>query len=213
MKALLQLKSDAESGSESIDNDDEVIGGTNSKETQLDQHEAKNKDPKLITARDFSLTGLHLGDTSNAVGSKATPAFAFAAHIPGLNTLGISMVRLDIAPSGINPLHTHPRATEILTVIEGTLEVGFITSNPDYRLITKILNKGDVFVFPEGLIHYQKNVEKSHAVAIGALNSQNPGVITIANALFGSNPSIPSDLLEKAFQVDKKLIPVMRSQF
>ncbi|XP_074325355.1 putative germin-like protein 2-1 isoform X1 [Apium graveolens] len=170
------------------------------------------KDPKLVTATDFSLTGFHVaGDTSNAVGSRVTPAFA--AHIPGLNTLGISMVRLDIAPSGINPLHTHPRATEILTVIEGTLEVGFITSNPDYRLITKILNKGDVFVFPEGLIHYQKNVGKSHAVAIGALNSQNPGVITIANALFGSNPSIPSDVLAKAFQVDKKLIPVMRSQF
>ncbi|XP_017226039.1 putative germin-like protein 2-1 [Daucus carota subsp. sativus] len=170
------------------------------------------KDPKLVTASDFSLGGFHLaGNTSNAVGSRVTPAFA--AHIPGLNTLGISMVRLDIAPSGINPLHTHPRATEILTVIEGTLEVGFITSNPDNRLISTILKEGDVFVFPEGLIHYQKNIGKSHAVAIGALNSQNPGVITIANAVFGSNPSIPSDVLAKAFQVNKKLIPVMRSQF
>ena len=93
------------------------------------------KDSKLVTASDFSLAGLHVaGNTNNAVGSRVTPAFA--AHIPGLNTLGISMVRLDIAPSGINPLHTHPRATEILTVIEGTLEVGFITSNPDNRLVS-----------------------------------------------------------------------------
>lgn len=46
------------------------------------------KDPKLVTASDFSLAGLHLaGNTNNAVGSRVTPAFA--AHIPGLNTLGI----------------------------------------------------------------------------------------------------------------------------
>ncbi|XP_017984318.1 PREDICTED: F-box protein At5g07610-like [Theobroma cacao] len=37
------------------------------------------------------------------------------------------------------------------------------------------------------------------AVAFAALSSQNPGVITIANAAFGSDPSINPDLLAKAF--------------
>ncbi|XP_017976570.1 PREDICTED: F-box protein At5g07610 [Theobroma cacao] len=37
------------------------------------------------------------------------------------------------------------------------------------------------------------------AVALAALSSQNPGVITIANAAFGSDPSINPDLLAKAF--------------
>ena len=41
---------------------------------------------------------------------------------------------------------------------------------------------------------------KTNAVAIAALSSQNPGVITIANAVFVSNPPINPDVLVKAFQ-------------
>ena len=136
------------------------------------------------------------------------------AQISGLNTLGISLVRIDYAPNGgQNPPHTHPRATEILVVAEGTLYVGFVTSNPDNRLITKILYPGDVFVFPVGLIHFQFNVGKTNAVAFAALSSQNPGVITIANAVFGSNPSINPDVLVKAFQLDKNVVKTLQSKF
>ncbi|KAI3993161.1 hypothetical protein MKX01_009904, partial [Papaver californicum] len=97
----------------------------------------------------------------------------------------------------MNPPHTHPRATEILTVLEGTLEVGFVTSNPDNILIRKILQKGDVFVFPIGIIHYQRNIGHVNAVAIASLSSQNPGAITIGNAVFGSKPDIRVKFLEK----------------
>ncbi|KAF8408737.1 hypothetical protein HHK36_004805 [Tetracentron sinense] len=170
------------------------------------------KDPKLAQADDFFFSGLHVtGNTSNPVGSKVTPVTA--AQIPGLNTLGISMVRLDYAPWGINPPHTHPRATEILTILEGSLHVGFVTSNPDNRLITKVLQKGDVFVFPVGLVHFQRNVGYGNAVAIAALSSQNPGVITIANAIFGSNPPIATEVLTKAFQVDKSVVDWVQSKF
>ena len=117
------------------------------------------------------------------------------------------------SPRGLNPPHTHPRASEILTVLEGSLEVGFVTSNPENRLISKVLQKGDVFVFPQGLIHFQRNVGNGNAVAIAALSSQNPGVITIANAVFGSKPAISSDLLAKAFQVDAKIVARVQSQF
>ncbi|CAA2980150.1 putative germin-like protein 2-1 [Olea europaea var. sylvestris] len=170
------------------------------------------KDPKLAQANDFFFSGLHLaGNTSNPVGSQVTPVNV--VQIPGLNTLGISLVRIDYAPLGINPPHTHPRATEILTVIEGTLEVGFVTSNPENRLITKKIQKGDVFVFPIGLIHFQRNVGNGNVVAIAALSSQNPGVITIANTVFGSNPAIPSDILAKSFQVDTKTVKMIQSKF
>ncbi|KAG5232763.1 germin protein [Salix suchowensis] len=171
------------------------------------------KDPKLATAKDFFFSGLDIArNTSNPLGSVVTPANV--AQIPGLNTLGISLARVDYAPyGGLNPPHTHPRATEILTVLEGTLYVGFVTSNPDNRLITKVLNPGDVFVFPVGLIHFQFNVGKTKAVAIAALSSQNPGVITIANAVFGSTPPIRSDVLAKAFQVDKNIVDHLQKQF
>ncbi|KAL3739334.1 hypothetical protein ACJRO7_020706 [Eucalyptus globulus] len=170
------------------------------------------KDPETVQANNFSFSGLHLpGNTSNPVGSKVTPVTV--AQLPGLNTLGISMARIDIAPWGINPPHTHPRASEILLVLEGTLEVGFITSNPDNRLISKILQKGDVFVFPQGLIHYQRNTGFGNAVAIAGLGSENPGVITIANVVFGSMPDISVDILAKAFKVDKTVVGQIQSKF
>ncbi|KAI3804926.1 hypothetical protein L1987_26812 [Smallanthus sonchifolius] len=123
------------------------------------------------------------------------------------------MVRIDYAPWGLNPPHTHPRATEVLTVIEGTLQVGFVTSNPDNRFISKVLQKGDVFVLPVGLVHFQRNVGNGYAVAIAALSSQNPGAITIANTVFGANPSISRDVLAKAFQVDKSVVDMIQAKF
>ncbi|XP_009402554.2 germin-like protein 12-1 [Musa acuminata AAA Group] len=153
------------------------------------------------------------GDTGNKLGFNVTPANV--NQIPGLNTLGISMVRIDYVPKGLNPPHTHPRATEIFTVIEGQLFVGFVTSNGEdgNRLFTKMLKKGDVFVLPRGLIHFQFNPGYTNTVAIGALSSQNPGTITIADAVFGSKPPISDDVLAKAFQVDKKTVDWLQAQF
>ncbi|XVF42485.1 hypothetical protein PTKIN_Ptkin01aG0367200 [Pterospermum kingtungense] len=95
-------------------------------------------------------------------------------------TLGISLARLDNAPyGGLNPPHTHPRATEILLVLEGTLYVGFVTSNQDNRLITRVLYPGDVFVFPFDLIHLEFNTGKTNAVAFAGVGSQNPSAIAI----------------------------------
>ncbi|XP_039066729.1 germin-like protein subfamily 1 member 13 [Hibiscus syriacus] len=171
------------------------------------------KDPKLAVPEDFFLQGLNIpGNTSNPVGSMVTPANV--QQIPGLNTLGISLVRIDYAPyGGLNPPHTHPRATEILVVVEGTLYVGFVTSNPENRLFTKVLYPGDVFVFPVGLIHFQFNIGHTNAVAFAGLSSQNPGVITIANAVFGSDPAINPDVLVKAFQLDKNIVKQLQSRF
>ncbi|XP_074330461.1 putative germin-like protein 2-1 [Apium graveolens] len=171
------------------------------------------KDPKVVTENDFFTSGLNIaGDTwSNLVGSNVTTVNV--ARIPGLNTLGISLVRIDFAPWGINAPHTHPRATEILTVIKGTLRVGFVTSNPENRHITKVLNEGDVYVFPQGLIHYQQNIGYGNAVAFAGLNSQNPGVITIANTVFGANPDISADILAKAFQLNKITVQQLQARF
>ncbi|CAN6272699.1 unnamed protein product [Urochloa humidicola] len=171
------------------------------------------KDAKNVTADDFYFSGFtKAGNTSSSKQGSAVTA-ANVAQIPGLNTMGISMVRIDYAPNGMNPPHTHPRATEILTVLEGSLFVGFVTSNPNNTLITKTLNKGDVFVFPKGLVHFQVNNGTGNAVALAGLSSQNPGVITIANAVFGSTPSIADNILAKAFQVNKATLDMMQAQF
>ncbi|CAB4289288.1 unnamed protein product [Prunus armeniaca] len=125
---------------------------------------------------------------------------------------------LQIARSTQNPLGSTVTAVNVDQIAGlntlGTIYVGFVTSNADNnRQFTKVLNKGDVFVFPIGLIHFQLNVGEGDAVAQAALSSQNPGVITIANAVFGSDPPINPEVLAKAFQVDNKAVEYLQKQF
>ncbi|WCJ43706.1 RmlC-like cupins superfamily protein [Euphorbia peplus] len=170
------------------------------------------KNPNDTVAKDFFFSGLNVPrDTNNANGVNVT--LLNVDQIAGLNTLGISLARIDYAPNGgLNPPHIHPRATEILVVVEGTLLVGFVTSNPN-KLFTKTLYPGDVFVFPIGLIHFQFNIAKTKGVAFAGLGSQNPGVITIANAVFGPNPPINPDILAKAFMLDQDMVKDLQEKF
>ncbi|KAK6150868.1 hypothetical protein DH2020_015800 [Rehmannia glutinosa] len=173
------------------------------------------KDPKTVTADDFSYSGLNKpGNITSPVGTKIN--LVFVDELPGLNTLGISMVRIDYAPHGSNPPHVHPRASEILVVLEGTVYAGFISSNPanpndENKLYAKILHPGDVFVFPKGLIHFQYNLGETNAVAYASLSSQNPGVVTIGKAIFGSDPLVLPDLLTNSFQLDGKAVSRLQS--
>ncbi|KAL3538395.1 hypothetical protein ACH5RR_001761 [Cinchona calisaya] len=150
------------------------------------------------TAYDFFTTVLGTpGATNNKQGSAVTAANVM--QIPGLNTLGVSLARIDYAPDGLNPPHTHPRATEIVFVLEGELDVGFITTANVF--ISTTIKKGEVFVFPRGLVHFQKNNGKVPAAVIAAFNSQLPGTQSIAVTLFTSTPPVPDNVLAKAFQI------------
>ncbi|CAL4964092.1 unnamed protein product [Urochloa decumbens] len=163
-----------------------------------------------ISADDFFFTGLrNPGNTDNPAGSNVTAANVDS--FAGVNTLGVSMARIDYAPGGQNPPHTHPRATEIIFVLEGTLEVGFITTAN--VLFTKIINKGDVFVFPRGLVHFQQNRGHGPAAVIAGFNSQLQGTQVIAMTLFGSMPPVSSDILAKAFRIGNGEVDVIKSRF
>ncbi|KAM3356569.1 hypothetical protein P3S68_023283 [Capsicum galapagoense] len=146
------------------------------------------KDPKLVKADDFFASGLN-------VSGSAMSQFGISVNIvdvnvmPGLNTLGISIVRVDLEPQGLVLHHTHPRATELTTVIEGTVYAGFLAPDPanifKSRLFSKILNPGDV---------------------------QNPGFVLIPSSIFASDPPILDDVLAKGFQLDKKVIEELRKK-
>ncbi|KAI7755583.1 hypothetical protein M8C21_015384 [Ambrosia artemisiifolia] len=163
-----------------------------------------------ISANDFFFMGLkNPGLTNNTFG--ATVTAANVQQIPGLNTLGVSMARIDYAPGGINPPHTHPRATEIVFVLEGELDVGFITT--DNKLFPKTIKKGEVFTFPRGLIHFQINNGKVPAAVIAGFNSQLPGTQRVADALFASSPTVDDVVLAKTFQVETKVVEKIKSKF
>lgn len=163
-----------------------------------------------ITADDFFFKGLaNPGATNTTMGSVVTGANV--EKIPGLNTLGVSLARIDYAPDGLNPPHTHPRGTEVIFVLEGELEVGFITTSN--KLFTKNITKGEVFVFPRGLVHFQKNNGAEPAAVIAAFNSQLPGTQSIGATLFGASPEVPDSVLTKAFQVGTKEVDKIKSRF
>ncbi|KAH7567254.1 hypothetical protein ACOSP7_010944 [Xanthoceras sorbifolium] len=158
------------------------------------------KDPKLVTPEDFFFSGAHKpGNTSNPMGSKVTTFNV--AQIPGLNTFGLSMARVDYCPGGLNAPHTHPRASEMFTVLEGTIEVGFITPNPELRHFKKVLKKGDVFVFPFGLVHYQKNVGNGKAAALVAFNSENAGMIPLGGSVLHAQPNMSEDIVARVLKI------------
>lgn len=162
-----------------------------------------------FTANDFFTTILGTpGATNNTLGSVVTGANV--EKVPGLNTLGVSLSRIDYAPEGLNPPHTHPRATEVVFVLEGELDVGFITTAN--VLVSKFIKKGEVFVFPRGLVHFQKNNGKVPAAVISAFNSQLPGTQAIAATLFASTPPVPDNVLTKAFQVGTKEVEKIKSR-
>ncbi|XP_057810287.1 germin-like protein subfamily 1 member 16 [Salvia miltiorrhiza] len=175
------------------------------------------KNPDKVVAKDFLFQGLNIpGNTSNELGFAAT--VVNVDRLPGLNTLGVSSSRNDYAPYGVNPPHTHPRATEVLFLMEGTLYVGFVTSNPAdpnrrNRLFARYLKPGDGFVFPQGLVHFQFNVGNTNAVTFSSFGSQLPGVNVIANAVFGSDPRIKPHVLAKAFRLEENIIDYLQAQF
>jgi quercetin dioxygenase-like cupin family protein len=163
-----------------------------------------------VKVSDFLFQGLNKpGNTNNPTANAVTPVFA--AQFPGLNTLGISLARLDFAQGGINVPHTHPRTTEVLTVLQGQLYVGFVsTAN---QLFATTLNASDVFMFPKALVHFQLNVGVGAAVALSGLSNQNPGVQQVGRALFGSNPPVSDVVLEKTFSIKQTDVHSIRNNF
>ncbi|GMH21970.1 hypothetical protein Nepgr_023813 [Nepenthes gracilis] len=168
------------------------------------------KPASAVTANDFSSDVIaYEGNTSNPFGSNVTGANAMA--FPGLNTLGVSMNRIDLAPGGLNPPHSHPRATELDIVIEGTVTIGFVsTGNVFY---SKVLRKGELFVVPRGLVHFERNIGKGKALIFAAFNGQMPGTVSIAPTLFGAKPPIPDAVLSKAFRVGTGVVDEIKSKF
>ena len=56
----------------------------------------------------------------------------------------------------MNTPHTHPRATEMLYLVNGTITSGMIAEN-GARFVFNTLEAGMAQVFLQGSIHYQQN--------------------------------------------------------
>ncbi|XP_074276696.1 germin-like protein subfamily 3 member 2 [Silene latifolia] len=162
-----------------------------------------------VTVEDFVFSGIKLpGNFSHTeTGFSSIPVNVNS--FPGLNTLGMSMVRADFDVGGVNVPHYHPRATEMGYVLEGTFYAGIVDTQGN--LFAKIIKKGEVMVFPRGMLHFQMNIGDSPGTILGSLDSQNPGVMKIPSSIFGTD--IKEELLQKAFHMSSKEIRSIKKRF
>ncbi|RZC63070.1 hypothetical protein C5167_024837 [Papaver somniferum] len=168
------------------------------------------KPESQVTSSDFVFSGLvEEASTNNPEGAGAR--FGNVKFFPGINTLGISVSRIDLAPGGIVPAHIHPRASEINFSVKGEVNFGFLSTKN--VLYSGVLKAGMMSVVPRGLVHYAKNVGGEKAVVLAILNSQPPGTAFIPSNIFGSKPTIPIDILAKNFRVDETVIANIKSKF
>ncbi|GAB2291618.1 Auxin-binding protein ABP19a [Dionaea muscipula] len=155
------------------------------------------KKPAAVTVDNFVFGGLGAaGNTSNIIKASVTPAFV--GQFPGVNGLGISIARLDLAQGGVIPFHTHPGASEVLVVIQGSITAGFVSSAN--KVYLKTLKKGDIMVFPQGLLHFQVNSGGFPAIAYVSFSSSNPGLQILDFALFAND--LPTELIKTTTFLD-----------
>ncbi|TKV97894.1 hypothetical protein SEVIR_9G524000v4 [Setaria viridis] len=160
-------------------------------------------DPARARAEHFATSAL-----SRATNPSSATPFGFnatvtspAASLPGANAQGLAMARVDLAPGGVAPPHSHPRASEVALVLAGSVLVGF--ADTSYRLYTQLLRAGEAFVFPRGMVHFMYNVDvAAPAVVLSGLNSQSPGAQLVPLSAFLTEPRMPEEILEKAFKIN-----------
>ena len=160
--------------------------------------------PMNITGDYFTYTGFH---------PSPLPPLAFTltkasmAEFPALNGQSVSYARLVFPPGTVNPTHTHPRASELLLVLDGALSVGFVDTAG--KLYTKDLVTGDMFIFPKGLVHYQYNQGTTIAVALSAFGSANAGTVSVPVTVFGTG--VDDAVLAKSFKTDLPTIQKLKA--
>ncbi|KQJ91594.1 putative germin-like protein 9-2 [Brachypodium distachyon] len=160
--------------------------------------------PMNVTADFFTYTGFAFPFLPPATFSVMK---ASMKEFPALEGQSVSYAKLRFPPGTVNPTHTHPRAAELLLVLEGALSVGFVDTAG--KLYTKDLVVGDMFVFPKGLVHYQYNQGAGLAVALSAFGSANAGTVSVPLTVFGTG--VDDVVLAKSFKTDVATVQKLKA--
>jgi hypothetical protein len=128
---------------------------------------------------------------------------------------------LPLTPSS----HVHPRATEFLTLVEGTnLSFGYVLENGlvaagQSSEVAGTLQRFEGTVFPQGSIHFQFNDSCEKAVFVASLNSEDPGTNQVAQGFFALNAGVvnatlgfPKEINGQNIEEFRKMIPANLAQ-
>ncbi|KAJ8754542.1 hypothetical protein K2173_005703 [Erythroxylum novogranatense] len=98
--------------------------------------------------------------------------------------------------------------------LRGSLTAPLIFPNFTYKPLvfhTQTLQRGDIFVFPKGLVHYQNNPSVVGANAISAFGSASARTVSVHLSIFTSG--IDDGILAKAFKTDVYTIQKIKGGF
>ena len=120
-------------------------------------------------------------------------------EMPTLSGEKLSYSFTTLEPCSMNSFHLHPRASELLFVIEGeNLQVGFIEENGG-RTILNNIEAGHATLYPKGLIHFEHNLGCAQVRYLSAMNNDDPGLIIIINRVL----EFPSLAMQTTFNVSQ----------
>lgn len=141
-------------------------------------------------------------------------------NFPILVDQGISTAVAVLNPCSMNSPHTHPRATEWLTVVDGQVQTGFMLENnflPNAKtgaLTTQISSNLTAFqatIFPMGSIHFQFNPTCEPATFIATLNHADPGTSQVAQNFFFLDDNIVNITLGEINNINAQNIDQFRN--
>jgi quercetin dioxygenase-like cupin family protein len=114
-------------------------------------------------------------------GSGGSGHFVTIENFPALKGTGVSSGVFELLPCAIGPPHVHPRSSELFHVLEGAFLTGFLEENGG-RYIENNVTKGQMVVFPQGLVHFVQNLDCTNATFLSAFGNEDPGTLTLISA-------------------------------
>ncbi|KAH7100979.1 RmlC-like cupin [Auriculariales sp. MPI-PUGE-AT-0066] len=121
-------------------------------------------------------------------GADGVVTLATAGNFPLAIGNGVAMGVGWMGPCGLNVPHWHPRASELLISIGGSLQFGTFQEN-GATFVTGTISDHQATIFPAGSLHYQQNLNCTAAQFFAAFNSEDPGRLDSAPGFFQQLPS------------------------
>ncbi|KAF9584033.1 hypothetical protein BGW38_007800 [Lunasporangiospora selenospora] len=171
-------------------------------------------------ATNVTITFINNTVTDNTGG---TIALSTINNFPALIGTQVAMAVGFVNPCGLNVPHSHPRANELLTVIQGKLIAGLILEINDGSFghvvgqpapvhgpipqVTTTLANYTGMLFPQGETHFQFNPTCEPALFVAAFDSSDPGRTQIARNFFSD---MPDDMLIASIGDDQEVLDAKR---
>ncbi|KAK9836900.1 hypothetical protein WJX74_010720 [Apatococcus lobatus] len=145
-------------------------------------------------------------DEANTLTPNGNQTTNFIQNNPFLATLpngGNGQNLLRLGPCAGNTLHTHPRGSEISTVLYGKIMFGMVDENLNEanKLILRNLSQYDTIHIPQGLLHFSFNDNCEEAAFLANFGNRDPGTQSIWNSIM----QVPSSILQLSTGIPEAL--------